>query len=88
MRHFARSMWCLLRSTRSGHLSDNPVGSECSKNFNCWPTIQTAVLVAAFVKCGYRLACLGVCVDHVGCVVQTVTAAGHSTSYSKQKFCI
>jgi hypothetical protein len=88
MRHLARIKWWLLRSTHSGHFNDSPLGRDCSKNFNCWQTVQTAVLVAAFVKCGYRLACLRVCVDHVPFVVQTMTATGHSTSYSKQKFCI
>lgn len=88
MRHFARSKWWLLRSTRSGQLSDNSVGSDCSKNFICWQTVRTAVLVATFVMCGYRLACLPIGVDHVCCFVHTMTATGHSTSYSKQNFCI
>ena len=46
------------------------------------------MLVAAIVKCGYRLACLRACVDHVGFVVQTMTATGLITSYSRRYICV
>jgi hypothetical protein len=95
MRHFARSKWWLLRSTRSGHLNDNPLGSDCTKNFNCWQTIQTATLVAAFVKCGYRLACLRVCVDHAAVLFEQwlqldipQATASRNSVFSRRYICV